>query len=60
MSNNIESPCIGVCSVNPNTGYCHGCSRTQEEMDSWSTMSDKEKIKLINELEKRQDELFGD
>lgn len=59
MSEQIESPCIGVCSVNPVTGYCYGCSRTQQEMTEWWTMSDTEKLKLIEELEKRNNELFG-
>ncbi len=28
----IESPCIGVCSMNETTGFCHGCYRTIEEI----------------------------
>ena len=56
----IESPCIGVCSQNPVTGQCYGCQRTPKEISEWPTMSDKDKVKLIEELEKRSDELFGD
>lgn len=56
----IESPCIGVCSQNPVTGQCYGCSRTPKEIEDWWTMSDEEKFKLLEELEKRQDDVFGD
>jgi len=60
MSKQIESPCIGVCSINPETGFCHGCSRTTKEIEKWLDMSNEEKLTLLNDLEKRQDELFGD
>jgi predicted Fe-S protein YdhL (DUF1289 family) len=56
----IESPCIGVCSQNPETGQCYGCQRTLKEIADWPTMSDQDKLKLIEELDKRADELFGD
>ena len=54
------NPCIGVCSQNPETKQCHGCQRTPEEIAEWVTMSDNDKRKLIEELDKRADELFGD
>jgi len=56
----IENPCIGVCSQNPQTKQCFGCQRTPKEIAEWETMSDQDKLKLIEELEKRSDELFGD
>ncbi len=27
----IISPCISICKVDPSTGYCYGCGRTNEE-----------------------------
>lgn len=56
----IESPCIGVCSLNPETGQCHGCCRTSEEIEKWFDYTDKEKLAVLEELEKRQNDLFGD
>jgi len=56
----IESPCIGVCSLNPETGQCHGCCRTPEEIEKWFDYTDKEKLAVLEELEKRQNDLFGD
>ena len=59
MSQDLN-PCIGVCSQNPETKQCHGCQRTPQEITEWETMSDNDKVKLIEELDKRANELFGD
>lgn len=34
MSKTI-SPCISVCKTDPETGYCYGCGRTDEEKSIW-------------------------
>ena len=34
MSKTI-SPCISVCKTDPETGYCYGCGRTDEEKLIW-------------------------
>ncbi len=31
----IQSPCIGVCSIDDTTGFCHGCYRTKDEIKAW-------------------------
>ena len=31
----IISPCISVCKTDPETGYCYGCGRTNEEKSIW-------------------------
>lgn len=35
----IESPCVKVCVVHPETGLCLGCHRTVEEIAAWSGMT---------------------
>ena len=35
MIDDIPSPCINVCTIDQDSGYCKGCNRTQEEMDKW-------------------------
>jgi len=27
----IVSPCISICKTDPQTGYCYGCGRNNEE-----------------------------
>ena len=31
----IISPCLSICKTDPVTGYCYGCSRTNEEKKIW-------------------------
>ena len=35
MLKNIISPCISICKIDPVTGYCYGCARTEEEKKLW-------------------------
>ena len=38
MSKTI-SPCISVCKTDPETGFCYGCGRTEEEKSIWKEES---------------------
>ena len=31
----ITSPCISICKTDPQTGYCYGCGRNNEEKKMW-------------------------
>ena len=31
----IISPCISICKTDPQTGYCYGCGRSNEEKKLW-------------------------
>tara|TARA_B110000238_G_scaffold165962_1_gene181451 strand:- start:203 stop:454 length:252 start_codon:yes stop_codon:yes gene_type:complete len=31
----ITSPCISICKTDPQTGYCYGCGRNNEEKRLW-------------------------
>ena len=35
----IESPCVQVCLLHPETGLCIGCARSGAEIAAWSSMS---------------------
>lgn len=57
MSESIEdivSPCIGVCSMNQESGQCEGCYRTIEEIREWWNMSAAERAQVMQRLEQRQ------
>jgi len=49
----IDSPCVDICTTDPESDLCVGCGRTVEEIANWIIFSDKEKKKLLIELEKR-------
>jgi predicted Fe-S protein YdhL (DUF1289 family) len=39
----VPSPCVGVCTMHPQTGLCQGCYRTLNEIALWSTASESTK-----------------
>ena len=49
------SPCLSICKTDPVTGYCYGCSRTNEEKKIWKDekTSEEWKKKNLNEISKR-------
>jgi predicted Fe-S protein YdhL (DUF1289 family) len=36
----VPSPCVSVCRIDPQSGWCEGCARTIDEIAQWSVMSD--------------------
>ena len=47
----IISPCISICKTDPQTGYCYGCGRNNEEKKMWkldSTTNQWKQDNLIN------------
>lgn len=59
MTEEIKSPCVNICQVNLE-GVCQGCGRTTDEIAKWWSMTNEEKQQVLENIEKRQDELFGD
>ena len=57
MSEKIISPCIGVCSIDNETGYCKGCFRTLEEISNWINYTEEERLHIIEEIKKRGERL---
>ena len=55
----VQSPCIGVCSIDETSGYCQGCYRTIEEIKGWWNMSRPQQEKLVVELEERQQQVVS-
>ncbi len=50
----IQSPCIDICNINPDTELCEGCFRTVDEIAEWATYSDEEKLEILAAIEKRK------
>jgi len=51
----IISPCISICKIDPITGYCYGCARTNEDKRKWKLdeTTDKWKKQNILDIQKR-------
>ena len=52
--NEIESPCIQVCVVHPQSRLCLGCYRSIDEIKDWSTMSPDKRRLIMEELPNRE------
>ncbi|SCZ55635.1 hypothetical protein SAMN04488118_102450 [Epibacterium ulvae] len=50
----IQSPCVQICVIHPETRLCTGCARSIDEITRWSKMSDDERLSLLAELPKRE------
>ncbi|MCP5198424.1 MAG: DUF1289 domain-containing protein [Gammaproteobacteria bacterium] len=50
----VESPCIGVCSINPALRRCIGCQRTLEEIAGWLRYTADQRHAIMGELERRR------
>jgi len=48
------SPCIGVCIINPASGFCYGCARTIPEIAGWLEFSPEDKRRILALLPERQ------
>ena len=51
---NLPSPCISICKLNKSTGFCDGCFRTINEISKWRSMTDVERMSLLETLRQRQ------
>lgn len=39
----IQSPCVKLCVIHEESGFCMGCYRTRHEIAGWSRMTDAER-----------------
>jgi uncharacterized protein len=53
IRHDIETPCIKICIVEPETGFCIGCGRTRGEIADWLGMSPTERHRLVLALPER-------
>lgn len=49
----IETPCIKICVVDPETGFCIGCGRTRMEIGSWLGLTPDERRNVMAQLPER-------
>ena len=51
----IISPCISICKTDPETGYCYGCGRNNNDKNMWKDekTTDDWKKNNLTKIEKR-------
>lgn len=55
----IESPCIGLCTMDSATGWCLGCGRTLDEIARWGSTDQADRDAVMAELPARMEVLEG-
>lgn len=46
----VESPCIQICVIQPETRLCTGCYRSIDEIAAWSGMTAPQRRAIMDEL----------
>ena len=58
MTEEVQSPCIGVCAIDETNGFCQGCYRTIEEIQAWWDIDDVARLEIVEKASMREAELF--
>jgi predicted Fe-S protein YdhL (DUF1289 family) len=53
-ADDVPSPCINVCRMSAQTGWCEGCFRTIDEIACWSGATREEKLAVLAKLVERK------
>lgn len=53
----IESPCVKICVIHPESRLCTGCLRSIDEITRWSRMSSDERREIMTALPGRAGQL---
>lgn len=51
----VPSPCINICRMSPDTGWCEGCQRTIDEITRWSRTSDDDRRAILAAVTERRE-----
>lgn len=49
----IDSPCVKLCSIHPRERICVGCYRSMEEIGAWSSLSSEVRLEIMAKLPSR-------
>lgn len=50
----LISPCINICSIDDDSGYCRGCWRTREEIAAWGLADEDARREILERLAERR------
>jgi len=54
----VQSPCVSICTMDEATGLCMGCYRTLEEIQQWWDLDAAGKQTIVDKADRRQAQLF--
>jgi len=50
----IDSPCIDICTINWNSGECIDCGRVVKEVNDWTNFDNLKKKQILENLNARK------
>lgn len=50
----VSSPCVNVCALGVDD-ICIGCFRTGQEIASWGSLSDEERLAVLRQVSEREE-----
>jgi len=54
-----HSPCIGICEIDEDSGYCRGCWRSIEEIVNWASSDQAQRSAVLAQLPSRRRDRAG-
>ena len=54
----INTPCVGICTLDKSEKFCFGCGRKIQEIEDWYFLSDHEKLKILSQIPARKKNLL--
>ena len=54
----VQSPCIGVCTIDDGSQLCQGCYRTLDEIQGWWDLDNAQKTIVAENANQRATALF--
>lgn len=52
----LPSPCLSICRMDDETGWCEGCWRTLDEIATWGSASNAQRLAVWQAVLRRQAE----
>lgn len=56
IDRSVPSPCVMVCNLDSETGFCEGCLRSMDEIREWMILSREEKLAVLEKVDQRRKE----
>ena len=53
------TPCIGICTLDPESGFCRGCCRTVAEITAWRGLDAAARRQVMAALPGRRERVQG-
>jgi uncharacterized protein len=57
LASGPPSPCVGICRLDDDTGFCVGCLRNIDEIRDWMILMPEERQAVLRRLEERRQAL---